>query len=165
MLEHHSEASCAGANVVIASACDGAALTPLFRQYLAFYHRHPDEAEVREFLQARLAANECVIHVARVGDTQEIGGFTLIYPTYTSLGLRRSWILNDLFVAEQHRREGIARLLVHAVHRHAADTGAALVELETARSNRSAQRLYETEGYRRESEFVRYSRAFPAAPR
>jgi ribosomal protein S18 acetylase RimI-like enzyme len=66
--------------------------------------------------------------------------------------------LHDLFVQPSHRRHGIARALLHAVQEKAAAAGACEVVLSTAHDNKSAQALYEIEGFRLDKEFRVYVR-------
>ena len=55
------------------------------------------------------------------------------------------------------RREGLARRLMEQARVHAAETGAARIDLETAVDNLPAQRLYKDLGYAREQQFFKYS--------
>ena len=66
-------------------------------------------------------------------------------------------ILYDLFVAEHARRRGIGRALLEAARQHAERSGAVRMELATATTNHSAQRLYESLGWIRDDEFYRYA--------
>ena len=84
-------------------------------------------------------------------------GFTQLYPSFSSVSVGRIWILNDLFVTPESRRSGVARMLIQAAHEHARETGALRVALSTAHSNQSAQALYESIGYVRDTEFRSYS--------
>ena len=36
-------------------------------------------------------------------------GFAQVYPSYSSISMRRTWILNDLFVVKESRGRGIGR--------------------------------------------------------
>lgn len=121
------------------------ALAPLFDAYRIFYAQPSDVAGARAFLEDRLHNAESVIFLARYGD--RIAGFTQLYPLFTSVGMRRLWLLNDLFVVEDARRLGIARALLQAAHAHAAKTGAAGVMLETQKTNGPAAALYRALGY------------------
>ena len=84
-------------------------------------------------------------------------GFTQMYPALCSVAMRRYWILYDLFVDSRGRREGLARRLMEQARVHAAETGAARIDLETAVDNLPAQRLYKDLGYVREQQFFKYS--------
>lgn len=130
-------------------------LLPLFAGYLRFYDKPVDEARVRGFLSARLRANESVVFLARRGDT--CLGFVQLYPAWSSLSQARSWILNDLFVTPGARGGGVARALMEAARQFGAETGAVELFLQTARDNTTAQRLYESLGWRRDDDFLVYT--------
>lgn len=131
-------------NVRRATLADLDALADLFDAYRQFYAQPADMPGARAFLEARLANAESVIFIA--GDA---AGFTQLYPLFTSVGMRRLWLLNDLYVAGDQRRGGVASALMNAAHAHAAGTGAAGVLLETGKTNAPAQALYRKLGYRR----------------
>ena len=120
-------------------------LIALFDQYRVFYHQPSDPAAAEAFLAERLAAGDSTILVALEGG--EAVGFT-------QLG---NLILNDLYVAAAHRRGGVARELMEAARKYAADAGAAKLELATQIENTGAQRLYESLGYVRDTEYYHYS--------
>lgn len=124
---------------------DLAALAALFDAYRRFYGQPPDLAGARSFLEERLAQDESVVFLATRGEAP--AGFTQLYPLFTSVGMRRLWLLNDLYVAADARREGVATGLLQAAHAHAAATGATGVLLETQIANRGAAALYRGMGY------------------
>jgi len=66
-----------------------------------------------------------------------------LYPTFSSLTLRRQWILSDLFVTPEARCEGVGEALMNRARRLAEETDADALLLETATSNFTAQTLYE----------------------
>jgi GNAT superfamily N-acetyltransferase len=127
----------------------------LFMGYLAFYERDASAESARKFLQERIAQQQSVIFIARL-DGQAVG-FTQLYPTFASLSLKRSWILNDLYVAESARGRGVAMALMNAAKQLALDTGACEIFLQTARTNTTAQALYEKLGYVRDDAFLVYN--------
>ena len=84
-------------------------------------------------------------------------GFTQLYPSFSSVSARRTWILNDLYVAAAARRRGVARYLMEVAHAHSMETGALRVTLSTARDNTPAQALYDSLGYVRETGMFEYA--------
>lgn len=64
--------------------------------------------------------------------------------------------LDDVFVREQHRGQGIGAKLMREALNHARKSGCVRVELGTRRDNINARRLYERLGFR-EVDGVRYS--------
>jgi GNAT superfamily N-acetyltransferase len=133
-------------------------VAPLFDAYRQFYG-HPPNLEAGEaFLKARLADGSSTIFLATSTDsTPPRGlGFTQLYPSFSSGSLRSIWILNDLFVAPEARRSGVGRALLERAREFAISTGAAKLTLQTAVTNTAAQALYESLGWRRDSEFYSY---------
>jgi ribosomal protein S18 acetylase RimI-like enzyme len=135
-------------------------LVPLFDAYRQFYQQPSDLTLARRFLSERLGRNESVIFLALAGagagQTAAPAGFTQLYPIFSSTRCRRSWLLNDLFVAPAWRKAGIARCLMEAARQHGVETGAWEIELMTAHTNAPAQALYESLGYELDREFRHY---------
>jgi GNAT superfamily N-acetyltransferase len=139
-----------------AGPADVDAVAPLFDAYRQFYQQPPDPALARAFIAERLARSESVIFLAE-RDGQAVG-FVQLYPLFSSTAARprRLWLLNDLFVSPSARGGGVARALMERARRLGEDTGAAGLELATARTNAPAQRLYESLGWRQDELFLRY---------
>lgn len=140
-----------------ATPADLDALAPLFDAYRVFYRQTADLATARAFLLERLQRDESVIILARYRDGRDTLGFTQLYPAFSSVSVRRIWILNDLFVAPEARQLGVARSLMEAARAFASATGALRLVLETAEDNLPAQELYEALGYARETGTRHYS--------
>jgi GNAT superfamily N-acetyltransferase len=105
-------------------------------------------------LQERLEKSDSTIFVAN--NDGQIVGFTQLYPSFSSVSMKRIWILNDLFVRETDRNKGVAKLLMNVAADFARETGAIRIILSTQTSNSSAQVLYESLGYTKNEEFDRY---------
>ncbi|HEY8807023.1 MAG TPA: GNAT family N-acetyltransferase, partial [Candidatus Limnocylindria bacterium] len=98
------------------------ALVPLFDGYRQFYAQESDVEPARTFLAERMKRGESVIFLAIVDG--EIAGFTQLYPSFSSVSMKRLWVLNDLFVAPAARTSGAGRALLERAERWAAETGA-----------------------------------------
>lgn len=133
------------------------ALAVLFDGYRGFYGQPSDIPRARDWLRTRLRLGESMVFVAASGD--DLLGFTQLYPMYSSVRTARTWILNDLFVAESARRRGVARTLLDAAAQFAREDGAAGISLETSRDNTSARALYRAAGWH-EDETQWYSLSF-----
>ncbi|WP_233531105.1 GNAT family N-acetyltransferase [Paenibacillus alkalitolerans] len=131
-------------------------LAPLFDQYRVFYGQPSDEQGAREFMWERFAHLQSVVFAARDERSGETVGFAQLYPTFSSISLKRDWILNDLFVAEKARGQGAAAALLKAAAAYAKETGAKGIGLSTAADNTKAQRLYEAHGFVKDDEFLAY---------
>ena len=131
-------------------------LAPLFDAYRQFYQQTSDVTLARDFLAERLSRAESVVFVAE-RDGRAVG-FVQLYPLFSSTAARprRLWLLNDLFVSPDVRGGGVGRALMERARRLAEETGAVGLELVTAVTNRGAQRLYESLGYRLDDGFLRY---------
>lgn len=131
------------------------AMTPLFDAYRQFYEQPSDPGAARDFLYERLNNDESVVFLAVDPDGTPLG-FTQLYPLFSSVRLKPLWILNDLFVVPSARKRRVARALLQRARKHAVDTGARGLELQTGIDNHAAQALYEDTGWRREDEYYRY---------
>ena len=69
------------------------------------------------------------------GEIFGLVGFTQLYPSFSSVSMKKIWILNDLFVEETSRRKGSANLLMNTVENYARETGAVRMVLATAVRN------------------------------
>lgn len=123
-------------------------LAPLFDAYRVFYEQASDLEAASAFLRERFLLRESVIFLALEGDTAL--GFTQLYPSFSSVSLQRLWILNDLFVIPEARGQRVGEALIGAAVEVARESGAVGVQLETAHSNLSGQKLYERLGFQRE---------------
>jgi GNAT superfamily N-acetyltransferase len=130
---------------------------PLFDAYRQFYGQRSDVPAARAFLDERLRRDESVIFLALAGDDGgEALGFTQLYPSFSSVSLKRLWVLNDLFVGPGVRRGGVGRRLLERAREWAIETEAKGLVLATAVTNSTAQALYESCGWRRDDEFQHY---------
>jgi GNAT superfamily N-acetyltransferase len=136
------------------------ALAPLFDSYRQFYGRESDIRAAREFLLARFNHGESVVFIAH--DANVPIGFAQLYPSFSSVSLARTFVLNDLFVRESRRRKGAASLLLAAAVEFGKSLAAARLSLSTAVSNETAQALYQSAGWRRDEQFFVYHYAIPA---
>lgn len=142
--------------VVLARADHLEEVVVLFDRYRVFYQQSSDPEAARHFLQERLQVNDSTIFIAR-----EHGcgvGFTQLYPSFSSVSMKRIWILNDLFVQQSHRKQGVAKLLIGAAENYARATGAVRIILATQIFNIAAQALYESLGYSKDKDFYHYAR-------
>ncbi len=135
-------------------------LAPLFDAYRQFYGRASDVSAAREFLSARFNHGESFLFIAQEG--QSSIGFAQLYPSFSSVSLARTYILNDLFVHENARRKGVASKLLSTAVEFAGSLGAIRVSLATAITNETAQALYRSAGWMLDDQFRVYHFAIPA---
>jgi GNAT superfamily N-acetyltransferase len=130
-------------------------VAPLFDLYRQFYAQPPDPEGARDFIRERLERGESVIFLARAGERP--AGFTQLFPSFSSVSMRRLWILNDLYVAAEARKLGVGEALLERARQWALETRAKGLELATATDNFPAQRLYEKIGWKRDLAFLHYN--------
>jgi ribosomal protein S18 acetylase RimI-like enzyme len=138
-------------------AAEAERVAPLFALYREFYGKQYDEAVAADFLRTRLEREESVVLVAEQGG-EEVG-FTQLYPGFSSVSAAPVWVLNDLYVLEQARGSGAAPALMEHAEQLARAAGAVALQLETARDNTRARRLYERQGYVVEDGYLHYAKS------
>jgi ribosomal protein S18 acetylase RimI-like enzyme len=127
------------------------AVAELFDGYRVFYKQTSDVPKAKEFLKERIEKDESAILVAFVND--EAVGFTQLYPIFSSVSMRRAWLLNDLFVKPSARKTGVGNQLLNAAKDFGAETNAKWLILETSEDNFTAQSVYEGNGWQKSSSF------------
>lgn len=128
-------------------------LVPLVDSYRSFYNQQPS-IDTRHYLSQRIEEGSALGFIARVEG--QAAGFTLIYPTFSTVALAPIWLVNDLYVDENHRRQGIANALLERAETEARRAGAARIWLRTALDNAPARALYENRGWVLDDIFCRY---------
>lgn len=120
-------------------------LSVLFDLYRQFYKQPSEIEKVKSFLSERITNKESVIYVSE--EDGEYNGFVQLYPVFTSVGMKRLWLLNDLFVKADQRKKGIARKLIDKSKALAMDTNASGLLLETSKTNTEGNKLYPSVGF------------------
>jgi GNAT superfamily N-acetyltransferase len=133
-------------------------LLGLIAAYQRFYGvEEIDEDRNRAFFRRFLAPSEDgMLLGARAGG--RFAGYACLYWHFSSLAAAESVLMNDLFVAEESRGEGVGRALIEASAAVARERGAVHLEWSTAPDNLTAQRLYDATGATR-SEWFEYELA------
>jgi GNAT superfamily N-acetyltransferase len=129
-------------------------LVPLFDGYRQFYGQKSDPQGARAFLLDRFRHSESTIFIAARED--EPLGFTQLYPSFSSVTMEPLYVLSDLFVTMQARKLGIGRSLLNTAVEFVSCLGARQLMLQTAITNGTAQALYESAGWRRDTAFYVY---------
>lgn len=122
-------------------------ISKLFNEYRIFYNQESDLDGARSFLFNRFEHRESIVFVAIETVSNHPIGFTQLYPSFSSVSMRSSLILNDLYVSEAFRGRGIAKMLLEAAKSYAILTKAKGIGLATAVNNDIAQKLYENNEY------------------
>jgi GNAT superfamily N-acetyltransferase len=134
-------------------------LSELFNLYRCFYGCVSDLRVASEFLSDRLQLKDSVIFIAET-ENNHLVGFAQLYPTFSSVALKKAWILNDLYVSQNYRRYRVAtRIIVQALD-FCRDNGAVRLSLQTGKDNIQAKNLYEQIGFVKENYFLEFSYEF-----
>ena len=121
-------------------------LSKLFDEYRVFYNKESDVSGAKKFLTERISNDESVIFIA-LNDEGIAIGFVQLYRSFTSTGMNRLWILNDLYVNENYRKLGAGEGLITKCKQLAIETNASGLFLETQNENITAQKLYYKTGF------------------
>ncbi|WP_248740745.1 GNAT family N-acetyltransferase [Pseudomonas sp. MWU12-2029] len=132
------------------------AVASLFDGYRGFYGQPSNLAQSRAFIAERMAGNESAIFLVE-DENGEALGFVQLYPTFSSIDAHRTWLLSDLFTTPAARGRGVGRLLMNTARDFAVETGAKGLVLETATDNFTAQGLYESLGWVRDTGYYTYN--------
>ncbi|MCY1351023.1 Acetyltransferase (GNAT) family protein [compost metagenome] len=125
-------------------------------KYREFYGELPFPESSRKFLEKRLSRQESVIYLALADEEDRLLGFCQLYPSFSSLALKRVWILNDIYVAEDARRQLVADRLLQTAKKMARETNAVRMRVSTSVGNEVAHKVYESIGFREDTEFKNY---------
>lgn len=121
-------------------------VSELFDLYRQFYFQQSDNKGALKFMSERIEKRDSIIFVADSESGIPVS-FVQLYPIYTSVGMKRSWLLNDLFVREEFRQKGVAKELIEHCKMFATETNAAGLLLETSKSNVEGNALYAHTGF------------------
>jgi len=120
-------------------------LAELFDQYRVFYHKESDIPAAEQFLTERIENKDSEIFIAE--SNGKLVGFVQLYPLFSSTRMKRYWLLNDLYVNEDHRGKGFSKKLIEEAKELARSTDACGILLETGKSNDIGNRLYPSCGF------------------
>ncbi|WP_338751373.1 GNAT family N-acetyltransferase [Bacillus sp. FJAT-52991] len=116
----------------------------LFNEYRKFYGQSSDKEGAKAFLTARFEQDQSILWLASIDG--QAAGFVQMYPSFSSVAMKRMYILNDLFVMPEFRQQGVAQALMETCYTYCERHQARKIRLETANDNYSAQRLYKKMG-------------------
>jgi GNAT superfamily N-acetyltransferase len=127
-------------------------IAPLFDGYRQFYGKPTDLKAARQFLYERFKNYQSVIFVANAENGDGVG-FAQLFPSFSSVSMERTFILNDLYVAPSARRSGVAAKLLDAATQYGRSVGAIRITLSTGMENNSAKALYLSQGWKQDEAF------------
>jgi GNAT superfamily N-acetyltransferase len=131
------------------------ALLPMIAAYQGFYEADDiREDRNRSFFRRFIAPSDDGMLIGAWRD-DELAGYACLYWHFSSTRAIETVLMNDLFVAEAHRGQGIGRALIEASAAVARERGSPHLEWATRPSNETAQRLYDSLGAER-STWIEY---------
>jgi GNAT superfamily N-acetyltransferase len=122
-------------------------LAPLFEGYRTFYRQTPNIEATKAFLKERLTKQDTLLFAAAIDD--KIVGFTHLFHSFSSVSLQPLFILNDLFVDSNYRKQGIGVALLNKAKTMCKDLNYKGIGLQTETTN-PAQYLYESLGWKQD---------------
>ncbi len=133
------------------AAADLGALLPLLRAYCDYNEVAPSDRDLEALARALIAdpEHEGTQLLAR-DEAGAAVGFATVYWTWSTTDACRIGVMNDLFVADRARGQGLADGLIEACREECARRGARRLTWQTALDNRRAQAVYDRVGGVRE---------------
>ena len=130
-------------------------LLPLFEAYREFYKQSSNSKVAREFLSDRLNKKDSIIFMA-LNNEEDAIGFTQLYPTFSSVTMEQTYILNDLYVVSKSRGNKIGEKLLDQAKQFVINNNSKGLTLETDFNN-PAQELYERLGWKKDTNVLHYT--------
>jgi GNAT superfamily N-acetyltransferase len=126
-------------------------LLVLMRAYCDFYEVTPSDDDLLTISRSLIEdpEHEGVQFLARGPDGDAVG-FATVYWSWSTTSACRIGVMNDLFVAEKARGQGLAEQLIETCRSASARRGAGQLTWQTAPDNLRAQAVYDRVGAMRE---------------
>ncbi|CAM3990258.1 GNAT family N-acetyltransferase [Mesobacillus zeae] len=122
-------------------------LIPLVRSYIVDFYKCPNptdkelEDHINLLIDHPMLGKQFVIE-----NDGDFAGFVTLYFTFSTTKVKKISVLNDLFVAEAYRGNGLGETLFRHALNYSRENGYATMNWETANDNITAQSLYEKMG-------------------
>ena len=87
-------------------------IVDLFDAYRVWYRKESNKEMARDFLTERIKNKESIIYACE-NEQGKLIGFTQLYPIFSSVRMKKMWLLNDLFVDPNFRGQGISKMLIN----------------------------------------------------
>lgn len=122
-------------------------IVSLFDAYRVFYRKPSDKDAAKQFLFNRLKNRDSIIYLAFIDD--KAVGFTQLYSLFSSVSMQPIYILNDLYVDENFRKQGVGVALLNKAKQLCREQKYKGLGLQTETTN-PAQHLYESLGWEKD---------------
>ncbi|RAJ17087.1 GNAT family N-acetyltransferase [Olleya aquimaris] len=119
-------------------------VAPLFDAYRVFYKQQSNLETAKQFLKQRLEKQDSIILIAYA--EHEPVGFTQLFYSFSSVSMQPLFILNDLYVKKNYRKQGFGLALLNEAKTLCKNHNYKGLALQTETTN-PAQKLYERLGW------------------
>ncbi|WP_175480533.1 GNAT family N-acetyltransferase [Gracilibacillus ureilyticus] len=121
-------------------------LTELMYTYIVDFYQRPKPAaeKIDQLIDMLLTHDQGIQFVAE--KDEELVGFATLYFSYSTTKADKITVMNDLFVVENERGNGVAQELFQACHHYSNENDFAHMAWVTVKDNYRAQRFYEKMG-------------------
>ncbi|WP_397362477.1 GNAT family N-acetyltransferase [Olleya sp. R77988] len=116
-------------------------IVPLFDAYRVFYRQVSNPEAARQFIKARLETQDTIILIA-FAENKPVG-FTQLFHSFSSVSMQPLFILNDLYVDSNYRKQGFGVALLNEAKKLCINLDYKGIALQTETTN-PAQKLYES---------------------
>ena len=130
-------------------------LLPMIAAYQGFYEEDDIRTERNRAFFRRFIAPSDVGMLIGAWRASRLVGYACLYWHFSSTKAVETVLMNDLYVDEACRGEGVGRALIEASAAIARERGAQRLEWSTRPDNETAQRLYDSTGAER-STWIEY---------
>ncbi|MBS1493699.1 MAG: GNAT family N-acetyltransferase [Bacteroidetes bacterium] len=136
----------------------------LFHNYRVSLGLHSVPVAEEKFLTKRFHDGDFTVLLASVMynsgiiEYTEYAGFAILYPFFSTIQLKKIWLLNDLFVEKKFRHQGIGTLLLENSITLSEKTDSCGLVLETLIESFGAKKLVEKRGLIRDNYTYGYYR-------
>ncbi len=133
-------------------------LVPLVDAYRKFYRQESNLEATRTFMSERLENKNHDAHVfLAVNEQDAFIGFAQLFSCYSTVSLGKIFILNDLYVDPNSRKQGVGEALLKRSIEFGKEHSCKKLMLRTEVTNVTAQSVYERVGWIKDEKFFTYN--------
>ncbi|MGO4340988.1 GNAT family N-acetyltransferase [Pedococcus sp. 2YAF34] len=140
-----------GTVITRSTSDDLPALLPLLHGYSSFYGAAPQDDALLAMARAFCEDGPDGLQLVAREESGRLVGFATLLWSWDTTSASRIAVMEDLFVADGTRGQGVGRLLLEACAERARERGCPALSWMTAPGNTRAQRLYDATGAERSS--------------
>ena len=107
-----------------------------------------------------MGSEDSHLYIAMADDEEKILGFIQLFPSMSSLSLKPIWVLNDIYVVPEARRQLVADRLILKARELAHAQGAFGLRASTRKDNDVGHELYRSIGFQDDQDYKHFSLTF-----